>query len=127
MDYLNEDNINFSSNHSDGDDILGDAYEYLMRNFSKESGKSKGQFYTPAEVSRIMAKIIGIDKASTNDTTVYDPRGNSDSTLLSRLLVIKEFTHFCDYCTFSTDIANFRNKKFNREITVRVAIKIGTE
>jgi type I restriction enzyme M protein len=42
------------------DDILGDAYEYLMRHFASESGKSKGQFYTPSEVSRIMAKVIGI-------------------------------------------------------------------
>jgi type I restriction enzyme M protein len=82
IELFNEDNINFSSNYSDGDDILGDAYEYLMRNFSKESGKSKGQFYTPAEVSRIMAKIIGIDKASTSDTTVYDPTCGSGSLLL---------------------------------------------
>jgi hypothetical protein len=52
--------LDFSRNRADGDDILGDAYEYLMRHFATESGKSKGQFYTPAEVSRIMAKIIGI-------------------------------------------------------------------
>ena len=52
--------LDFSKNRADGDDILGDAYEYLMRHFATESGKSKGQFYTPAEVSRIMAKIIGI-------------------------------------------------------------------
>ncbi|MGH9339541.1 MAG: N-6 DNA methylase, partial [Acidobacteriota bacterium] len=41
--------LNFSRNRADGDDILGDAYEYLMRHFATESGKSKGQFYTPAE------------------------------------------------------------------------------
>ena len=58
--------LDFSKNKAEGDDILGDAYEYLMRHFATESGKSKGQFYTPAEVSRIMAKIIGIDKASTS-------------------------------------------------------------
>jgi integrase len=51
--------LDFSKNRADGDDILGDAYEYLMRHFATESGKSKGQFYTPAQVSRIMAKIIG--------------------------------------------------------------------
>ena len=66
--------LDFSKNRADGDDILGDAYEYLMRHFATESGKSKGQFYTPAEVSRIMAQILGIRTArTTSDTTVYDP------------------------------------------------------
>lgn len=45
--------LDFSKNRADGDDLLGDAYEYLMRDFATESGKSKGQFYTPAEVSRV--------------------------------------------------------------------------
>ena len=44
--------LDFRGNRAEGDDILGDAYEYLMRHFATESGKSKGQFYTPAEVSR---------------------------------------------------------------------------
>jgi type I restriction enzyme M protein len=75
--------LDFSKNRADGDDILGDAYEYLMRHFAAESGKSKGQFYTPAEVSRIMARIIGIhDAVTTNDTTVYDPTCGSGSLLL---------------------------------------------
>ena len=75
--------LDFSKNRADGDDILGDAYEYLMRHFATESGKSKGQFYTPAEVSRIMAKILGIGSAKTsNDTTVYDPTCGSGSLLL---------------------------------------------
>lgn len=75
--------LNFSKNKAEGDDILGDAYEYLMRNFATESGKSKGQFYTPAEVSRIMAKIIGINGENTNaNTTVYDPTCGSGSLLL---------------------------------------------
>ena len=75
--------LDFSKNRADGDDILGDAYEYLMRHFAAESGKSKGQFYTPAGVSRIMAKIIGIHEAVTsNDTTVYDPTCGSGSLLL---------------------------------------------
>ena len=52
--------LDFSSNRAEGDDLLGDAYEYLMRHFATESGKSKGQFYTPAEVSRIMSKVVGI-------------------------------------------------------------------
>jgi type I restriction enzyme M protein len=75
--------LDFSKNRAENDDILGDAYEYLMRHFATESGKSKGQFYTPAEVSRIMAKIIGIDKAATSGTTtVYDPTCGSGSLLL---------------------------------------------
>ncbi|MDD5021627.1 MAG: type I restriction-modification system subunit M [Endomicrobiaceae bacterium] len=73
--------LDFKNNHASGDDILGDAYEYLMRNFATESGKSKGQFYTPAEVSRILAKIIGIDKAR-NDQTAYDPACGSGSLLI---------------------------------------------
>ena len=75
--------LDFSKNRAEGDDILGDAYEYLMRHFATESGKSKGQFYTPAEVSRIMAQIIGIrDAKTTTDTTVYDPTCGSGSLLL---------------------------------------------
>ena len=75
--------LDFSKNRADGDDILGDAYEYLMRHFATESGKSKGQFYTPAEVSRIMAQIIGIRDARTSAaTTVYDPACGSGSLLL---------------------------------------------
>ncbi len=75
--------LDFSKNRTEGDDILGDAYEYLMRHFATESGKSKGQFYTPAEVSRVMAQIIGIRQAATsNDTTVYDPTCGSGSLLL---------------------------------------------
>jgi len=75
----------FSRNRADGDDIIGDAYEYLMRNFATESGKSKGQFYTPAEVSRILARVVGIDKAkrkSGNDITLYDPACGSGSLLI---------------------------------------------
>ena len=75
--------LDFSKNRAEGDDILGDAYEYLMRHFATESGKSKGQFYTPAEVSRIMAQIIGIhDAKTTSATTVYDPTCGSGSLLL---------------------------------------------
>jgi type I restriction enzyme M protein len=75
--------LDFSKNRAEGDDILGDAYEYLMRHFATESGKSKGQFYTPAEVSRIMAQIIGIGQVKTSpQTTVYDPTCGSGSLLL---------------------------------------------
>ncbi len=76
------DGLDFRANRAEGDDLLGDAYEYLMRNFATESGKSKGQFYTPAEVSRIMAKVIGIGGATRTDQTVYDPTCGSGSLLL---------------------------------------------
>jgi type I restriction enzyme M protein len=75
--------LDFSKNRADGDDILGDAYEYLMRHFAVESGKSKGQFLTPAEVSLIMARIIGISATKTSAaTTVSDPTCGSGSLLL---------------------------------------------
>jgi type I restriction enzyme M protein len=75
--------LDFSKNRADGDDILGDGYEYLMRHFATESGKSKGQFYTPAEVSRVIAQILGIRAAKpTSATTVYDPTCGSGSLLL---------------------------------------------
>ncbi|MCU0698989.1 MAG: type I restriction-modification system subunit M [Myxococcaceae bacterium] len=73
--------LDFRSNRAEGDDLLGDAYEYLMRHFATESGKSKGQFYTPAEVSRIMARVIGMGEAKTNQT-IYDPTCGSGSLLL---------------------------------------------
>src|SRR4030095_947166 len=76
-----QDGLNFSKNKAEGDDILGDAYEYLMRHFATESGKSKGQFYTPAEVSRIIAKVLCI-KNATNKTSFYDPTCGSGSLLL---------------------------------------------
>jgi type I restriction enzyme M protein len=75
--------LDFSNNRAEHDDILGDAYEYLMRHFASESGKSKGQFYTPAEVSRIIAKVIGISPENTvASTTAYDPTCGSGSLLL---------------------------------------------
>ena len=75
-------NLDFRANRVEGDDLLGDAYEYLMRHFATESGKSKGQFYTPAEVSRIMAQVIGMDRASDQTYTIYDPTCGSGSLLL---------------------------------------------
>jgi len=74
--------LDFSKNRAEGDDLLGDAYEYLMKHFAVESGKSKGQFYTPAEVSRIMAKVIDAHKATGTMQTVYDPTCGSGSLLL---------------------------------------------
>lgn len=75
-------NMNLSANRAAGDDLLGDAYEYLMRHFATESGKSKGQFYTPAEVSRVLAKVVGITDRTSQDQAVYDPTCGSGSLLL---------------------------------------------
>ncbi len=74
--------LDFRTNRASGDDLLGDAYEYLMRHFATDSGKSKGQFYTPAEVSRILAKVVGIGPATTQHQTVYDMACGSGSLLL---------------------------------------------
>jgi len=74
--------LDFTNNRAGGDDILGDAYEFLMRKFAQDSGKSKGQFYTPGEVSRIMAKVIGISSATDSSMTVYDPACGSGSLLI---------------------------------------------
>jgi type I restriction enzyme M protein len=74
--------LDFRRSRAEGDDLLGDAYEYLMRHFATESGKSKGQFYTPAEVSRVMAKIVGVGPRTRQDRTVYDPTCGSGSLLI---------------------------------------------
>ena len=79
-------NLDFSKNRAADDDLIGDAYEYLMKNFATESGKSKGQFYTPAEVSRVMAKVIGLSNAKNGKrTTIYDPTCGSGSLLLKAM------------------------------------------
>ena len=64
--------FNFTENTAEGDDILGDAYEYLMKKFASASGKAKGEFYTPAEVSRILAEVLEIDKINKSNLTYYD-------------------------------------------------------
>ncbi len=74
--------LDFTGSRAEGDDLMGDAYEYLMRHFASESGKSKGQFYTPAEVSRVMAALIGIKPNTPKAATVYDPTCGSGSLLL---------------------------------------------
>lgn len=77
--------LDFSKNRAEDDDLIGDAYEYLMRKFATESGKSKGQFYTPAEVSRILAKVIGISEEKRPSATIYDPACGSGSLLIRAL------------------------------------------
>ena len=82
--------LNFSRNDANDDDIIGDAYEYLMRKFATESGKSKGQFYTPAEVARVLAKVVEVDSCTNRRATVYDPACGSGS-LLIRVLAAAPF------------------------------------
>ena len=74
--------LNFDRNRAEGDDLLGDAYEYLMLHFATESGKSKGQFYTPAEVSRVISMVIDLAYALNSGQTIYDPACGSGSLLL---------------------------------------------
>lgn len=74
--------LDFSNNRADDNDVLGDAYEYLMKKFASEAGKSKGQFYTPSEVSRVMAKILKIDKSTKSPIEVYDMACGSGSLLI---------------------------------------------
>jgi type I restriction enzyme M protein len=97
--------LNFSTNVADGDDLLGDAYEYLMRHFATESGKSKGQFYTPSEVSRIMAKAIGVDKATSAKQTIYDPACGSGSLLLKAHAAAKSSSGF-DLAVYGQEMDN---------------------
>lgn len=79
---FDNENLDFSNNRAADDDLIGDAYEYLMRNFASQSGKSKGQFYTPAEVSRVMANLIGISHDERTNISIYDPTCGSGSLLL---------------------------------------------
>lgn len=78
--------IDFKNNRASGDDIIGDAYEYFMMKFAQESGKSKGQFYTPSEVSRIIARLIGIEDIKITSEkryfSIYDPACGSGSLLI---------------------------------------------
>jgi type I restriction enzyme M protein len=97
--------LDFSGNSAEGDDLLGDAYEYLMRNFATLSGKSKGQFYTPAEVSRTMAAVIGIANAKSQQETIYDPTCGSASLLLKAHDAAKGATGF-DLAIYGQEMDN---------------------
>ena len=97
--------LDFRSNRAQGDDILGDAYEYLMRHFATESGKSKGQFYTPAEVSRIMAQVIGLAGATDSKQSIYDPTCGSGSLLLKAHDEAKSITGF-DLAIYGQEMDN---------------------
>lgn len=74
----------FTFKDDSGRDILGDVYEYLIGQFAASAGKKGGEFYTPHEVSQILAKIVTIDAAGTGEQfRVYDPTMGSGSLLLT--------------------------------------------
>ncbi|HEV8506004.1 MAG TPA: type I restriction-modification system subunit M [Chitinophagaceae bacterium] len=80
-------------------DVLGDAYEYLIGQFASGAGKKAGEFYTPQEVSKIMAKIVTTGKQKLK--SVYDPTCGSGSLLLRVAREVK-------------DVGNFYGQEMNR-------------
>lgn len=76
------DDIEYKSD--DGKDVLGEIYEYLIGQFAASAGKKGGEFYTPHQVSQILAKLVTHDVVPSNETfTVYDPTMGSGSLLLT--------------------------------------------
>ena len=74
--------LDLSNNRAADDDLIGDAYEYLMKNFATQSGKSKGHFYTPGEVSRVMARVVNIAEDKRPMISIYDMTCGSGSLLI---------------------------------------------
>jgi len=91
-------NIDFKLEESDSD-VLGDAYEYLIAKFAAGAGKTAGEFYTPQQVSKILAKVVTTGK--TKLKSVYDPTCGSGSLLLR---VAKEVD----------DVSEFYGQELNR-------------
>ena len=73
-------------------DVLGDAYEYLIGQFASGAGKKAGEFYTPQEVSKVLAKIVTTGKSKLK--SVYDPTCGSGSLLLRVAKEVKEISNF---------------------------------
>lgn len=92
------DKIDFKLEHTELD-VLGDAYEYLIGQFASNAGKKAGEFYTPQEVSKILAKIVTTGKQKLK--SVYDPTCGSGSLLLR---VAKEVD----------DVSDFYGQEMNR-------------
>ena len=116
--------LDFRANRAHGDDLLGDAYEYLMRHFATQSGKSKGQFYTPAEVSRIMAKLIGIGPDTTQDRAVYDPTCGSGSLLIK---AADEAPRGLSIYGQEMDVATWTMARMNMILHSRVAAEVARD
>ena len=85
------DNIDFKLQSTELD-VLGDAYEYLIGQFASGAGKKAGEFYTPQEVSKILAKIVTTGKQKLK--SVYDPTCGSGSLLLRVAKEVKEVNNF---------------------------------
>ena len=113
--------LDFRANRAHGDDLLGDAYEYLIRHFATQSGKSKGQFYTPAEVSRIMAQVIGIGPDTKLRHTVYDPTCGSGSLLIK---AADEAPNGLTIYGQEMDVATWTMAQMNMILHGRVAVEI---
>ena len=76
------DDFNFKDDS--GHDILGDVYEYLIGQFAANAGKKGGEFYTPHEISQVLAKLVSYNiKESDEQFRVYDPTMGSGSLLLT--------------------------------------------
>lgn len=85
------DKIDFNLENSESD-VLGDAYEYLIGQFASGAGKKAGEFYTPQEVSTVLAKIVTTGKSKLK--SAYDPTSGSGSLLLRIARQVKEVSHF---------------------------------
>ena len=88
---LHLDEIDFQLNDTELD-VLGDAYEYLIGQFASGAGKKAGEFYTPQEVSKILAKIVTTGKNRLK--SVYDPTCGSGSLLLRVVREVKDVSNF---------------------------------
>ena len=64
-------------------DVIGDAYEFLISQFASEAGKKAGEFYTPSQVSKMMARIVTLDQEDKKLFSVYDPTMGSGSLMLN--------------------------------------------
>ena len=73
-----DDSLDLRPSMLDGSDVIGDAYEFLIANFASDAGKKGGEFYTPSEVSTLLAKLVG----AKDGDRIYDPTCGSGSLLI---------------------------------------------
>lgn len=73
-----DDSLDLRPSMLDGSDVIGDAYEFLIANFASDAGKKGGEFYTPGEVSTLLAKLVG----AKDGDRIYDPTCGSGSLLI---------------------------------------------
>ncbi len=105
---------------NDDSDLLGDAYEYLIGQFASGAGKKAGEFYTPQQVSKILAKLVTVGKPKLK--SVYDPTCGSGSLLLRVAKEVKEVSGFYgqemnpttyNLCRMNMIMHNVHYKKFD--------------